>query len=171
MALEGKIESGLQTFVDVGEALMEIRDSKLYRVEHDTFEDYCKDKWHFTKTQANRLIGASIVAENLAPTGVKIPTERQARPLTKLPAEQQPAAWSKAVEIAGGEQPTAKQVDQAVKEVSAPLEVVHTPKPAGRAEGMTYANLAIAQLKKIHANDSQRTEAHKAVIRWIQDNQ
>jgi len=78
------------------EALAEIRDAKLYRIEHKTFEEYCRTKWNFTKTQANRLIGAAQVTENLTPMGVKPNTESQARPLTKLPPDKQPEAWSKA---------------------------------------------------------------------------
>ncbi|MCX6969608.1 MAG: hypothetical protein NTV93_05555 [Verrucomicrobia bacterium] len=65
-----------------------------------------------SRVQAHRLIGASEVSKML-PTGNKPTTESQARPLTKLPAEKQPEAWSKAVESAGGEQPIpASGVDQ-----------------------------------------------------------
>lgn len=166
--LERKIENGLQTFVEVGEALMEIRDSRLYRVEHSTFEDYCREKWKFTKTQANRLIGAADVAKNLAPIGVIPASESQARPLTKLPAEQQPAAWEKAVEKAGGEQPTAKQVEEAVVEVLAPEAKSQTKERDVRSDGLMYATLAISQLAKISKGDTQRSDAFKKVISWIE---
>lgn len=43
--LESTIEAGLKTFVEVGSALMEIRDSRLYRQEFGTFEDYCRERW------------------------------------------------------------------------------------------------------------------------------
>ena len=36
--LEKTIEHGLKTFLEVGAALAEIRDKKLYRVEHSTFD-------------------------------------------------------------------------------------------------------------------------------------
>jgi hypothetical protein len=39
--LESEIESGIRS---VGKALMEIRDSKAYRDQHDTFEAYCKER-------------------------------------------------------------------------------------------------------------------------------
>jgi len=77
-----------------------IRDSRLYRIEHGTFEEYCKSKWGFTKTQANRLIGGSEVAKNVTPIGVSPKTESQSRPLTKLPAEKQPEAWEKSATAA-----------------------------------------------------------------------
>lgn len=77
-------------------------DSRLYRSEHGTFEAYCREKWGMNPRYANRLIGASLVSENLGPVGPTPTAERQARPLTKLPPEKQPEAWAKAVEIADG---------------------------------------------------------------------
>ena len=43
--LEHIIQLGLGTFYYVGSALLEIRDSRLYRSTHATFEDYCRDRW------------------------------------------------------------------------------------------------------------------------------
>ena len=112
--LERTIEAGLATFVEVGQALMEIRDGRLYRSEHKTFEAYCRDKWNMGRTYAHRLMAAAETHETL-PMGNKPATERQARPLTKLPSREHPRAWAQAVEIAGGKQPTAKQVEQAIR--------------------------------------------------------
>ena len=124
--LERKIETGMTTFVEVGNALMEIRDSKLYRVEYKTFEAYCREKWGMSRVQAHRLIGASEVSKML-PIGNKLPqTETQARPLTKLPAKKQPEAWAKAVEIADGNQPTQRQVEQAARQTLSPEKPTRT---------------------------------------------
>ena len=38
--LEAIIERGQQTFIEVGNALMEIRESRLYLENYPTFEDY-----------------------------------------------------------------------------------------------------------------------------------
>lgn len=99
---------------------MEIRDSRLYRESHGTFEEYCKSKWGLKQSRAYQMIDAAKVSTNLkSSTNVELPQkESQARPLTKLPADQQAPAWEKAVEIAGGEQPTAKQVEEAVNTTS-----------------------------------------------------
>jgi hypothetical protein len=132
VALERKIEQGMTTFVEVGQSLMEIRDSRLYRVEYKTFEAYCQEKWGMSRRQADRLIGGSEVAENLRPRGLKTITEKQARPLTKLPAEKQPEVWAKAVEIADGEQPTARQVEQAVR------QTLSADEPPKRQRGSYY---------------------------------
>jgi hypothetical protein len=127
--LERKITTGMTTFVEVGNALMEIRDSKLYRVEYKTFEAYCREKWGMSRVQAHRLIGAGEVSKML-PIGNKLPqNESQARPLTNLPASKQPEAWAKAVEISDGNQPTARQVEQAVR------ETLSTDNPTKRQRG------------------------------------
>jgi hypothetical protein len=80
--LEAIVERGLQTFVEVGNALSEIRDAKLYKLSHGTFEDYCKERWHFTARHARQLIaGAGIAGELAMGSRVPIPTERHARAL------------------------------------------------------------------------------------------
>lgn len=97
--LETTIAQGLQTFVEVGEALVEIRDRKLYRIEYATFADYCKVKWGMSDRRARQLMGASEVVADIAKSGTIVPkTESQARPLTKLPRAQRAEAWQKAVE-------------------------------------------------------------------------
>ena len=83
--------------VHVGNALLEIRDSRLYRTSHGTFEDYCQDRWQFTHGRARQLIAAaetiailqSDTIVSLLPEG-----ERQARPLTALPPEAQREVWA-----------------------------------------------------------------------------
>ena len=70
-------------------ALLEIRDSRLYRQQFPTFEAYCRERWGMVRQQANRLIQAAEVAENLEPIGSIPKTESQARPLTRLEPEVQ----------------------------------------------------------------------------------
>jgi hypothetical protein len=43
--LEETIRHSMQSFVEVGAALKEIRDGQYYRSTHDTFEAYCQAKW------------------------------------------------------------------------------------------------------------------------------
>lgn len=97
---ETVIERGLNTFYEVGSALAEIRDSKLYRAAYLTFEEYCRDRWKMARNYANKLISAAEVVENLG-TNVPIPeTESQARELSPLEPELQKAVWQIAVETA-----------------------------------------------------------------------
>lgn len=116
--LEATINHGLQTFVEVGAALAEIRDRRLYREEHGTFEVYCEARWKMSRRQAYRLIDAADVVENVSNWSHPTPaSEAVARPLTGLPPAQQREAWSLAVEEKGGLQPTAKDVERAVERV------------------------------------------------------
>lgn len=118
--LEEVIDYGLQTFVDVGEALMEIRDSRLYRDDYSTFEGYCQDRWGLNRSHSYRLMDAAKVVGNLqmSPMGDIPRNERQARPLTKLEPEQQREAWQTAVETAPGGKVTASHVEEVVKDIT-----------------------------------------------------
>jgi len=69
---EKAIERGINTFVEVGQALTEIRDAKLYRVAHKTFEIYCKDRWNLGRSRAYELIDQAKVASGLANEGVDL---------------------------------------------------------------------------------------------------
>ena len=82
-------------FYEIGCALLKIRDSRLYRDTHGTFEEYCRDRWDMGRDYADRIISSSnIVALLNADNCQQIPTnEAQARPLTKLEPEQQKEAW------------------------------------------------------------------------------
>ena len=113
--LEVVIERGVRTFMEVGAALAEVRDSKLYREKYDTFADYCRDRWAMGKSRAYQLIEASGTAGRLS-TMVDISPlrERQVRPVTRLPVEEQPVAWQEAVQMANGGQPTVQQVEEVV---------------------------------------------------------
>lgn len=81
---EAKIERGLSTFWEVGNALMQIRDERLYRSDFQTFEDYCQQRWGMTRRRANQLVEAAQMG-----TMVPIENERQARALA--PVKEDPA--------------------------------------------------------------------------------
>jgi protein gp37 len=94
--LEGIIERGQQAFIEVGNALLEIRDRRLYREQgFATFEDYCRKRWNWGRHYVNRQIAAAEVVKNLEPIGTIPKNEAQARELAPLPPEQQR-------EVAGG---------------------------------------------------------------------
>ncbi len=123
---EAVIERGLNTFVEVGTALLAIRDRRLYRAEFGTFEDYCRQRWGLVRRQADRLIQAAEMSDNLRPMGLILPiTERQARPLTGLPPEQQREAWALAVQTAPDGKITASHVERVVNELKQPKASVH----------------------------------------------
>jgi len=117
---EAVIERGLKTFVDVGNALLEIRDNRLYRSDYSTFEDYCRERWGWTRNYANKIILSAEVVSNLGTIVPILPaTESQARPLTSLQPEQQREAWQYVVDNAPATGITAEQVIQAAKIIQA----------------------------------------------------
>jgi len=85
--LEAVIKQGMQTFMEVGSALMEIRDKHLYREEgFTTFEDYCHKRWNWSRRHANRQIKAAKIAAVAGPRGPK--NEKQVRELAGLKPEE-----------------------------------------------------------------------------------
>jgi len=119
--LEEIIKTGLQTFYQVGIALATIREKRLYRDTHRTFEDYCQERWGITHQRASQLIAAKNVYENLATTVAKLPeAEWQTRPLTRFEPEQQREAWTRAVEMAPQGHVTRAHVERVVREMTKP---------------------------------------------------
>lgn len=131
LRLERKVESA---FYEAGKALQELRDRRLYRNTHHSFEAYVKERFGFGRSRSSRLIDAVTVVENLIaqfkmlPNGQQnesktnrlqiLPTnERQVRPLTSLEAEQQREAWAEAVTVAQGKQPSNRVVKSIVERI------------------------------------------------------
>ena len=98
--LETIVQTGLAGFVEVGNALQEIRDARLYRDEHDSFEAYCAKKWAFTASYGYRLIAVAEIANSVtdAPKNVT-----QALRLGAVPAEKRETVWKDANETAAAE--------------------------------------------------------------------
>lgn len=115
-------EQGLDDFVKRGEALRILRDKRLYRETHSRFDEYCIDKCHMSRRNADRLITAANIVEELSsdermrPIGLILPEkESQARPLAKLEtAEQRQEAWEQAVEHSVSGKPSALEVEASV---------------------------------------------------------
>jgi hypothetical protein len=116
--LERIIEKGMKHFVEVGTALSIIKKEKLYKeaLGFSTFEEYCKERWGFSRVHAHRLVEAAKVNQNLLPIGNKPTSESQIRPLAHLEAEQQKKVWERAVKTAPKGKMTAKHVEKTVKE-------------------------------------------------------
>jgi len=92
------IERGQRSFIDVGNALATIRESRLYRATHDTFETYCKQRWKIGRNYANKQIAAAKIVQSLGTTVPILPTtETQVRPLLEFDEADQPKVWEKVV--------------------------------------------------------------------------
>ncbi len=60
--LERKVE---RAFYEAGSSLAEIRNRRLYRNTHPTFEEYCRDRFAFSRRRPYQLIEASIIVDNI----------------------------------------------------------------------------------------------------------
>jgi hypothetical protein len=132
---ESQIEEGLQSFVQIGTALKQIQENKLYRAEYSTFEEYLETRWGMSREQGYRNINAATVAQNLLPIG-NIPTaESQVRLLSPLPAEQQCEVWADAIKRTVTGAPTAATVAMVLAERG-----LKVPKSALPKSGFTEPN-------------------------------
>lgn len=142
--LETTIRDGLQTFVSVGQALAEVRESRLYRRDYASFESYCRTKWGMSKTHANRLITGSSLASAIAEDTRALPThESQLRPLTssKLTPEVRKEAWSRALKDTSG--------DPAAVTASAVSEVLTEMEEEGKVETLSFKDVSPRKVDKV----------------------
>lgn len=107
---EETIEMHETVFLQVGNALMAIRDAKLYRASHPTFDAYLAERWPaISKRRGYQLIDAAAIAKS-----VPITNERQARALKGVPIEQAKQAFDAASKASNGA-PSGKAIEQALQ--------------------------------------------------------
>ena len=168
-ACEQVIERGLATFVDVGTALLEVRDSRLYRVAYPTFEAYCAERWNMVASRARQLISAANTVGNLlaVTNGNSLPAnERTARELSGLAPDEQRAVWAEAVATAPGGKVTAAHV-RAVARISEALSAAPDPvREVVERYGVADAD-TISELTRLHKQKAE-TFAEVAASGWIQ---
>lgn len=162
-SIERHIGAAKESFMKIGEDLKDVRDNRLYKPEnggqYGTFEDYCRERWGFSRVHGYRLIvGAEIAlalpaGNNAAPT-----SERQLRPLATIPeAEERRHAWEEAVRTYGP-QPTHDQV-RAIVERRA-QRMLHQEAEAIIEHGrQTYMEVTTA-LKKIRDRKGYAAAGH-----------
>ncbi len=138
--LERKVE---RAFFEAGKALMELRERRLYRSTHKTFEEYCRDRFSYTYRHVNYLIAGCLIVDNIkmgtnssqnesqdemgTNSSQILPTsEVQVRPLAKLEPQQQPKAWQQAVEKAEGKVPSGRIVKDVVQRIIERTKVPNT---------------------------------------------
>jgi hypothetical protein len=153
--LETTIRGGLNTFLEVGDALWEIRESRLYKSEFQSFEEYCATRWKMTRNYANKLIVAAKVVEDLGTDVPKPTSEAQARLLSQLPdPEDRKEAWKDASVTAKeeGSPVTKRHIDAAKRKIvekdKPPSDAIlsNAVERIGRAAGKTFAAEARGKL-------------------------
>lgn len=152
--LEVVIERGKAAFIEVGSALTEVRESRLYRLTYGTFEDYCRLRWDLDIRRAQQFMEAARVANVLEAQNFAPSSESQARELAPLLRSDGPdavrEAWSEAVARSEGK-PTAQVVRQVVAEIIEPApepsvepaEPLRDPAAWAELRGLIEAALSI----------------------------
>lgn len=87
--LEAQVERGLRRaeegVIEAGDAFREIRDARVYRQTHSTWEAYCRDRFGIGRNYADKIIRAAAYAAEM---GTAVPkTERALRTLQALGSE------------------------------------------------------------------------------------
>jgi hypothetical protein len=187
--LEGIIQQEMGSFMAVGNALLTIRDNKLYREQYQSFNEYSKAKWGIDRSYAGRLIRGSQVAANLGgqmiqeskdgahghqlytPCEIQPIHERQIRPLTVLEPDQQCEVWEEAVRSADGKVVTFKQVKALVEaRVGPPPPKPVKPRdPYAYSDANAFVTMAIINLERIRDDDPLRVDALGRISKWIQE--
>jgi transcription elongation factor Elf1 len=164
-----------------GERFNRIKENKLYRETHDTWENYCQDRWELTPQRVGQLIQFAKTCQLIkSETQVSIlpESETQTRPLNQLPPEQKITAWNIAVESANGEQPTANQVRTATnKEL---MIDIYCPECGEKKQELNYwhkknidENNTCRHCKKTNPNKNwltqpKQNQTHGPAAQWLE---
>ncbi|MFQ6394630.1 hypothetical protein ACLMAJ_14320 [Nocardia sp. KC 131] len=99
---ESSIDTLRIAFWAAGRALQIVRDGRLYRDDHETFDDYVEQRWDMQRSYAHKLIRAWPLAARLHPLAPAI-NEGQVRELLPVAAEHgEDAAITIYTTLAGG---------------------------------------------------------------------
>jgi hypothetical protein len=98
--LKGAIRDGAQIFVEVGNALNEIKANKYYLLDgHKTFEEFYEKEYGWGRRHVNEVIQASRTVLALPPEAAsKVTTIKAAKALSKLPPPKAAQTIAKVVE-------------------------------------------------------------------------
>ncbi len=116
--LEAIIERGLDTYEQVGNAIAEIHDARLYLQTHRTFEEYLDARWGLKRQRGYELMAAASVAVAVSEKSDAAPPRREAHakalgPLLRRDPDAAVALWTSLRERYG-EALTARHVRDAV---------------------------------------------------------
>jgi hypothetical protein len=144
--LERTVERTLESFLECGRALLEVRDRALYREHYKSFEHYLTRRFGITYSQGASLMRSTLVAEHLlaGPAGPQgdapLPldlAEDTLRPLQKLAPTLQCAIWRLASRIT--EKPTHHIVSRIVRTVTAAIQQGSNGSDASQSEANARA--------------------------------
>ena len=169
-ACQTVIEMVCSSFVQIGLAFGRIRDLRLYRNEFDTFEAYCRQKWHYGHRYVNQLIGAAKIVTYLgAIRSLPRPEhETQVRPLLGLPPDQALAIWENAHKKAGDGKITERLVRSALHEQqrASGAALVDVKPRINKVEQRRLINEAFGQLLLLLSQKAAHDVLTEKLPRW-----
>jgi hypothetical protein len=140
--LEQIVQYGLEKFLEVGLALRELRNSRLYRVEHPTFEAYVQARFGLHRSAVDGVIRSAQVAQVLLEAGLELPPDTTAtlmRPIAALPGDDslKCACWELAKHLSPARAPSQPLVSKLCRLVRHLADGNGDPAPAhcGRPHG------------------------------------
>jgi len=166
--LETIIAGKQQSFYELGKALNEIKQTRLYRLAlYDSFGAYVKARWDMGRAQAYRFINAYQVVKNLSPIGDSLPVnESQVRPLAKLTPLEQRSIWQSF--LATGQELTALNIKAFIRSGNSS----HKNNPIDLTNRITDAYMAAvsAMLEQIRIAQNGRWQktSRQAALLWNQ---
>lgn len=163
--LETIIAGKQQNFYELGKALNEIKQARLYRLAlYGSFCAYVKARWDMGRAQAYRFINAYQVVKNLSPIGDKLPgNESQVRPLAKLTPLEQRSTWKRF--LATGEELTALNINAFIRSGNGsqkkdPVDLTHIITDAY----MAAVSAMIEQVRMAQHDRWQKTSRQAALL-------
>jgi len=166
--LENLIARNQYQFHEIGQALKEIRDTRLYRLTlFESFEAYTRARWDMGRAQAYRLIESYKVISNLSPIGDILPkNESQARPLVQLEDCEQRKVWKKFLKT--GIEMTAINIKKFVTACKAPDQVKPVDLTDQISKDYMEAIQKMLEQVQIAQNDHWQSTSRQAGLLWNQ---
>lgn len=156
------LQRGLATFFEVGNALNMIRENRLYRATHPTFETYCRERWGIGKSYTWRVIGAA-ERLRLLPEKAGVPrpaNEFQMRPFLKLEPAVFARAWEEVTKRAKDGKVTPRLARTVVCEFL-PKDSQPVKGSAKRKQGRWRRKLPLGQVLVLLQEVRQKIEKHE----------
>lgn len=164
--LEGVIERGVGAFIAVGQALAEIRSSRLYRNQYETFEQYCLDRWEFTAARGRQLMSAVEAIASL-PDHLPKPTKAShAEALADVDEDDRASVWEDALEEAEAEdrEVTAQDIRAAAAKVEERQAASKGERNLAEAEALVKETLSALRAATAAAEKLTRTSASQWLL-------
>ena len=108
--LEQVVAGGLAKFLEVGTALAELRNRRLYRMEFVTFEEYVRSKFGLHRSSVDGVIRSAQTAQVLLDAGLQLPPDTNPtslRAISALPTDElKTACWELARNLSPARAPS-----------------------------------------------------------------